>query len=579
DARSEDGTASTIQPLIAPLYNGRSPLEVLAVLLGRSSISAAEIVREYWQWTGGTGGLPTSAAGTPPEATGGQATRATQVEAPLPPAVADDRSEDLWQTALHHGFFADTAFEPLDVSLRDDLGDRIAAAARRLGDTAASQPMGEDGKRVSLVFAPDPSVWDGRFANNAWLQELPRPLTSLTWDNAALVSPATATRLGLDNGAVVELRRGKRKIAAPVWRTPGHPDDTVTLHLGYGRERAGRVGNGAGFDAYRLRTTDAMWFASDATLHTTGRTAKLVSTQHHHLMHNRDIARAGTLDELREHPEHPHFAHPSHHHVPPASLYPEWEYPTYKWGMVIDLTACIGCNACTIACQAENNIPVVGKQEVDHNREMHWIRIDTYYRGERHNPETYMQPVPCMHCEKAPCEPVCPVAATSHSSEGLNEMTYNRCVGTRYCSNNCPYKVRRFNFLDYTTYRDEPVVQLQHNPDVTVRERGVMEKCTYCVQRINEARITAQQRTGPDGKEGRIADGDVVTACQAVCPTNAIVFGDLNDQDSHVHHAHASPLNYALLEDLNTQPRTTYLAAVRNPNHALEPKQHHGGSH
>jgi Fe-S-cluster-containing dehydrogenase component len=346
-----------------------------------------------------------------------------------------------------------------------------------------------------------------------------------------------------------------------VWVVPGHASDVATVHFGNGRRRAGRIG-AVGFDAYPLRTSGAPWMTSGEIVKTNEK-YPLATTQNHFLMENRNVVRVATYQEYEHEPE--IIRHQGHTPPKTLSLYPEYEYTGHKWGMAIDLNSCTGCNACVVACQSENNVPVVGKEQVRVNREMHWLRVDTYYRGDPENPETYHQPVPCMHCETAPCEPVCPVAATVHSSEGLNDMVYNRCVGTRYCSNNCPYKVRRFNFLlyqDFTTPSLEPL----RNPDVTVRSRGVMEKCTYCVQRINEARITAKR----DGRE--IRDGEIKTACQQTCPAEAIVFGDLNDPNSRVTKVKAEQRNYGLLEDLNTRPRTTYLAALRNPNSVLGPR-------
>jgi molybdopterin-containing oxidoreductase family iron-sulfur binding subunit len=451
---------------------------------------------------------------------------------------------------------------------------------------------------MDLVLRPDPHLGDGSEANNGWLQELPKPLTQLTWDNAALISAKTAERVHVRSGDFVDLRSGGRTLKAAVWVLPGHPDDVVTLHLGFGRKNAGRVGTGPGFNAYALRTSTALWTANDLEMVKTGGSYPLSSAQMHFSMEERELVREGTLEDYKHHPDHPEFMK-FEGHVEPGedypSLYPQvypsdrkdaesghaggnpgqWEGKGYNdlkipaWGMVIDLNVCIGCNTCTIACQAENNIATVGKDQVARNREMHWIRVDNYFNGEGlENPQTVFQPVPCMHCEKAPCEPVCPVAATVHSPEGLNEMVYNRCVGTRYCSNNCPYKVRRFNFLQYSD-QQTPTIQMRHNPDVTVRSRGVMEKCTYCVQRINQARIQAE-------KEDRaLKDGDVITACQQACPTSAIIFGDLNDTTSNggkgsmIRQLRAEPLNYGILEELNTRPRTTYLAKLRNPNPTL----------
>ena len=429
-----------------------------------------------------------------------------------------------------------------------------------------------------IVFRNDPCVLDGRFANNGWLQELPKPITKLAWDNAVLVSPATAARLkaggspafqGGEHGQirsdVVELRYRGRTVRGAVFVVVGHPDDCVTIHAGYGRTRAGHTGTGAGFNANALRTSDAPWFGGGLEIAHTGETASLACTQYHHLMEGRAMIRAATRDEYLRDPKAVHEV-PGAEEAPPRTitLYrdSEFKYDGYKWGMAIDVNACIGCNACVVGCQAENNIPVVGKDQVLRGREMHWIRIDTYYRGPADHPETYFQPVPCMQCENAPCEVVCPVGATVHSVEGLNDMVYNRCVGTRYCSDNCPYKVRRFNFLLYQDW-NTPSLKLGRNPDVTVRSRGVMEKCTYCVQRITAAKIDTENQ------DRRIADGELKTACQQVCPADAIVFGDLNDPNSRVARLQAEVRNYALLGALNTRPRTTYLAAVRNVNPEL----------
>ena len=526
DARAFDGTVTILQPLIAPLYDGKSIHQLLSALSGKPQRSSHDIVRDYWK-------------------------------SQNPPGNFDE----LWRTALHDGLLAGTALPPKRVSLKADFlrvgkGTEAPTPRTAAGETAESRGL-------EIVFRPDPTIWDGRFANNGWLQELPKPLTKLTWDNAALVSPATAERLGLANEELVELHYRDRVVRAPVWIQPGHADDSVTVHLGYGRTRAGRVGTGTGFNAYALRGSDRPWFDSGLVVRKTGGRYPLSSTQIHHNMEGRHLVRVGTLEEFQHNP---HFAHEVEHGTAPhLSLFPEHKYEGYAWGMAIDLNRCVGCNACVVACQAENNIPVVGKVEVARGREMHWLRIDRYYSPSLENPEVYHQPVMCMHCENAPCEVVCPVAATVHSSEGLNEMVYNRCVGTRYCSNNCPYKVRRFNFFAYSDY-DTPVLKLLRNPDVTVRTRGVMEKCTYCVQRINVARIEAKK------EDREIRDGEIVTACQAACPAQAITFGDINDPQSRVSQLKAEPRNYGLLEDLNTRPRTTYLAKLRNPNPELEGK-------
>jgi molybdopterin-containing oxidoreductase family iron-sulfur binding subunit len=417
-------------------------------------------------------------------------------------------------------------------------------------------------------------VLDGRFANNAWLQELPKPITKLTWDNAVLVSPATAARLqagghpsykGGERGQIlsdlVELRFRGRTVSGPIFTVVGHPDDCATIHLGHGRRRGGRVAAGTGFDAGAIRTSDALWAGSGLEIVKTGGDYALACTQYHHLMEGRGMVRAATREEFTSNPRAMHEGFES----PPKTLtlYPDFKYEGHKWGMAIDVNACTGCNACIVGCQAENNIPIVGKEQVLRGREMHWLRVDTYYSGEAANPQTYFQPVPCMQCENAPCEVVCPVAATAHSDEGLNDMVYNRCIGTRYCSNNCPYKVRRFNYLLYQDW-ETPSLKLGRNPDVTVRSRGVMEKCTYCVQRINEAKITAEKQEREEDR--KIRDGSLKTACQAVCPTDAIVFGDLNDPASRVAQLKAEARHYSLLDELNTRPRTTYLGVVRNVN-------------
>jgi molybdopterin-containing oxidoreductase family iron-sulfur binding subunit len=532
DARAYDGTATILQPMIAPLFEGKNVHELLAVLAGSDTSDAYEIVHGFW--TDYYAGLQ-----NPPQAD----------------------AELFWRTALHDGIVADSAPAPFTAQLQ-----KVEFPA----PTASAEGL-------ELNFRPDPNIWDGQFSNNLYLQELPKQLSLLTWDNALLISPATAERLGVASNDMVEVSYQGRTLPVAAWVMPGHADDAATIYLGYGRDWDGKASEGLGFNAYALRTSDAPWFGAGAEIRKTGDTYKLASTQDTNVMAGRDLVREATLARFLEEPN---FAQESHEAgvVPPEggtgtgvesgegvppSLYPEYEYPDNAWGMSIDLTACIGCNACTIACQIENNIPVVGKEGVLTGREMHWIKVDRYYADEVDDPETYFQPRPCMHCEKAPCEAVCPVGATLHDHEGLNQMVYNRCVGTRYCSNNCPYKVRRFNFFDYTG--DEiPLMAMWRNPDVTVRSRGVMEKCTYCVQRINQTRYEAE-------KAGRdIQDGEVLTACQQACPTRAIVFGNINDPNSLVAQQKESPLNYALLAELGTQPRTTYLAAVRNPNPELE---------
>jgi molybdopterin-containing oxidoreductase family iron-sulfur binding subunit len=514
DLRAHDGTATIVQPLIAPLYGGKTATELLAALLQSTERSAYDVLRATWRG------------------------RWAERHAP-------GDFETAWQTALNDGVVAGTAAAPRAVALRPDWD-------------APSPPAGAG---LEVVFRPDPYVGDGRGANNAWLQELPRPLTKLTWDNAALLAPATAARLGLASGDVVELRHEGRHVRTPVWVAPGHAAESVTLHYGFGRTRAGRVAAGAGVDVFPLRASAAPTIVRDVELHATGERMPLATVRGHESMEGRPIARSATLAEYRAHPD---FA--QHMEETPSrdtTLYPNREYPGHAWGMAIDLGACIGCNACVAACVAENNIAVVGKDQVLRGREMHWLRVDRYYTGERDAPETIHMPVPCMQCENAPCEVVCPVNATNHTSEGLNDQVYNRCVGTRYCSNNCPYKVRRFNYYLYSDW-DEESLKMVRNPDVTVRSRGVMEKCTYCVQRIEHVRAHAVVQDRP------IADGEIATACQQACPADAIVFGDVNDPASRVAALKRDPRNYALLAELNTRPRTTYLARVRNPNPDLE---------
>ena len=532
DARAHDGTVSIVQPLIAPLYGARSAHEVLAALGERMEQSGRDIVQEHWNVRG-------------------------------PEANAQ------WRRWLHDGIVAGTALPPKALTFRSDAVARLEP--ERPGE--APSPAGDS---LEIAFRLDPSVADGRFANNGWLQELPKPITKLTWDNAVIVSPATAERLhaggrpsmqGGEHGQilsdVISLAYRGRTINGPIFAVAGHPDGVVTVHLGYGRSRAGSVGNNAGFNAYALRTSDSLWNGTGVQVARTGDRRSLACTQSHHLLEGRNLVHTATREQYLEDPKSVHDGE----EPPPRilTLYPAVKYDGYKWGMAIDINACTGCNACIVACQAENNIPVVGKPEVLRGREMHWLRVDTYYKGDLDNPQTYFQPVPCMHCENAPCELVCPVEATVHSHEGLNDMVYNRCVGTRYCSNNCPYKVRRFNFLLYQDW-NQPELELARNPDVTVRSRGVMEKCTYCVQRINGAKIESEKA------ERRVSDGEIKTACQQTCPADAIIFGDLNDPDARVSQLQAEARNYALLGHLNTRPRTTYLAAVRNVSPALEGK-------
>ena len=563
DTRSFDGTVTIVQPLIEPLYGSRTAHELLAVFTEKYDLKAYEIVRGYWR---GHGGGQVSGAG---EQTAGGRPQTTANQQQPPPAVPTATSvgdfETWWRKALHDGFILNSALAMKSVALKSDW-------TAQLTGTPSS-----DSSTYDVVFRTDPTIYDGRFANNGWLQELAKPLTKITWDNAALVSQKTAHDLGLENtigwkGGNINVDnisvdyRGQ-SLTCPTWIMPGQPDNVVTIHLGYGRSRAGRVGNGRGFNAYTIRTSDSPWVSSGVKVAKAGGQFQLAVTQLHFNMEGRDVLRTGTLEEyLKSGHE---FGHEDDHghaktHVPAEdeTLYGnEHKYEGYAWGMAIDANSCVGCNACIVACQSENNIPIVGKEQVLRSREMHWLRVDTYFEGhDASNPEgTYFMPVPCMHCENAPCEPVCPVHATVHSAEGINDMVYNRCVGTRYCSNNCPYKVRRFNFLLYQDW-ETPTYQLMRNPEVTVRSRGVMEKCTYCIQRIQEAKIGAELEDRP------VRDGEIVTACQAVCPTEAIVFGNINDPNSRVAKLKAERRNYSLLADLNTRPRTTYLGALRNPN-------------
>ncbi|MGE0127404.1 MAG: TAT-variant-translocated molybdopterin oxidoreductase [Blastocatellales bacterium] len=599
DARTFDGAATIIQPLIAPLYHGKSAHELLAAFTDQPTRSGYDIVRDYWKANYRRAGVPSLAPSTqsgttlPPVSASPAATpRATPPAATATPAAATGSTEfeAFWWRALQDGVVPNSAFPTLTPAVSFDLAAGSAdIPVRRSAGPADRDVRAPGGNQLELLFRPDPSVYDGRFANNGWLQELPKPVTKITWDNVALMSPATAQRLGVsyhigssggEHGRVVtdvvELRYRGRSAPAPVWIMPGHADGCVTVHLGYGRWRAGRVGDKAGFNAYALRTSDAPWHGQGLEAIPTGGEYQIACTQFHANMEGRAIVRSATLAEFRHNPN---FAHEAEHHIAGGaaqqhgspesgteshpSLYPEFKYDGYAWGMAIDLNKCTGCNACVVACQSENNIPIVGKEEVMRGREMHWLRIDRYYKGAVNDPETFFQPLLCMHCEKAPCEVVCPVNATVHDNEGLNLMVYNRCVGTRYCSNNCPYKVRRFNFFLYSDW-DTPSLRAMRNPDVSVRSRGVMEKCTYCIQRIQSAKIESEK------ENRRITDGEVETACQSSCPTDAIIFGDINDPSSRVHKLKADPRNYALLGELNTRPRTTYLAVVRNPNPEIE---------
>src|SRR5579883_151876 len=510
DARAYDGTVSILQPTINPLYDSHAPIAILDCVLEFPGRSSYDIIRAYWAGRHGDAGF-----------------------------------DEWWRQSLHDGYIRGSALPAVPVTVR---GGWYQAHAS------------QEPSALEMTFRTDPYLYDGRFANNAWLQELPRPMSKLTWDNAIHISPSTAKKLDLRNQENVRIFNGGRSVAGSIWITPGQPDDSIAVYLGYGRSNAGRTGNGAGFNSYVVRTSDSPWCVSGVELHKTGFTYPLATTQMAQYMEGRNLVISNSVGGYRQDPD---FVQHIQEEIPRAhTLYPPWDYRGNAWGMSIDLTACVNCNACVVACQAENNIAVVGKEQILARRGMHWLRIDTYYRGGDAHPEAYYQPVPCMQCENAPCEYVCPVHATAHSADGLNDMTYNRCVGTRYCSNNCPYKVRRFNFFLFQDWTTE-TIKLQRNPDVTVRSRGVMEKCTYCVQRIREAEIRANT------EDRGIRDGEIQTACQQVCPTQAIVFGDINGPSNRIAQLKSEKLNYQLLAELNTRPRTSYLAELKNPNPEL----------
>ncbi len=551
DTRSDDGTVSIIQPLIRPIYEGRSVHEFISLIAGQVQPGYA-IVQKYW---------------------------ADKIDSNNPVA---------WEQILHDGIVKDTAFSTATVSVAGN-----ALASIRTSMNAEPQAISD----FAIVLKTDPSVFDGRYATNGWLLEVPQPITKLTWGSAALIGVNAAKKLNVKTRDVVDIEKGNVTVTTPVYVQPGVPEGVIVLHVGNGRPVEGH--KVVGVDAYDLRDVNVPWFVS-AKVTPTGNKVVLAATQEHFRMDGRDIVRHGTIEQVQANPKKPAFMDVGHHGGgshgedeghdhdhdhdekrdpnaslgagPGATFYPEWPKDGYQWGMTINMNACTGCNACVVACQSENNIPVVGADQVSRGREMHWLRIDTYFTGDADQPDgAYHQPVACMHCEHAHCEPVCPVGATTHSDEGLNEMTYNRCIGTRYCSNNCPYKVRRFNFLAYNEQKWQlPVLQMAENPNVTVRSRGVMEKCTYCVQNISAARIKA----GMENRE--IRDGEVTTACQSACAANAISFGDVADETSIVHKMKQHPLNYGLLTDLNTRPRTSYLASVSNPNPALVKTQAEG---
>jgi molybdopterin-containing oxidoreductase family iron-sulfur binding subunit len=540
DARSYDGTVSIIQPMIDPLYGGKTAHQILQALLAEPGLSPHEAVRETWR----------------------------------PQLEHCGDFETAWRKTLHQGWLEYESCPPVDF------------AQPTLGPISAKLPKPAVLNEFEIIFRPDPNVYDGRWANVGWLQELPKPVTNLSWDNAAIVSGATLTKYGLVEDDIVELTVNGRSVKAPVIVAPGHPDNSVTVHLGYGRSFAGRVGSGAGFNAYLIRPADAPFYTVGSMKKVEGKWGIAITKSHFQdhrgerfgqpkghdnnsleadeAINERGIIRYATLDEYKANPG---FANegPGREKTDKSnSLFPNWEYnEANAWGMSIDMNSCTGCNACIVSCYAENNIPVVGKQQVRIGRNMQWLRIDTYFEGDLAAPRAHFQPMACQHCENAPCEQVCPVGATVHTPEGLNAMVYNRCVGTRYCSNNCPYKVRRFNFLLYADYETESL-KLMRNPDVSVRSRGVMEKCSYCVQRISAAKIEA------DKENRKVRDGEIVTACQQACPASAISFGNINDKQSKVAKLQADERSYQVLADLNTRPRTKYVAAVLNPNPEFE---------
>lgn len=596
DSRAFDGTVSITQPIIKPLYGGKSIHEVVQVFFRENfDKTDADIIKEYWQKQGLTSAPKTIAAtastapqtsasptaSASPQATATPAASPTAQSSPTAATATNSTSaktfEDNWRKAVHDGFVAGSGFPAKTFSVNSGF----------LAQATNTAPVSD----LEISILPDPCVYDGRFTNNGWLQELPNPLTKITWGNVALISPATAQRLGInqDEGktndysggeigrAFINTKGGNQfsdlvtieangaKISAPVpmWIAPGQPDNVITLYLGYGRTEAGRIGSGLGYNAYEVWKSDAPFAA--AAVNKSGEQTTIASTQIHFNMEGRDlllnwdVENVAKLGEDRKKHEKETGNYDDTMYDP--EIYQKQYDENHRWGMTIDLNSCVGCNACVLACQSENNIPVVGKEQVERSREMHWMRVDTYFSGsDINNPDgPNFQPVLCQQCEQAPCEVVCPVHATVHSAEGLNDMVYNRCIGTRYCSNNCPYKVRRFNFLLFQDW-DTPQYKLMRNPEVSVRSRGVMEKCTYCTQRISAARIESQ-------KAGRaIIDGEILTACQSVCPADAIVFGDLNNKESKVFKTKKDERNYVLLNELNTQPRTTYLAALKNQN-------------
>jgi len=571
DVQASNGVTSIQQPLIAPLYDGISEIELLSQIIGDLPTKGHQLVKGFWLQVKGKLGF-----------------------------------EANWRKWLHDGVIAKSAFK--------------VTSPKTQWNKLAEQLVGGLNKKVAkafdLHFTVDSSVADGRYSNNAWLMEAPDPITKLCWDNAALVSPKTARENNLSDGDFIEITLNKSKLDIPVFKVPGIAADSIVLPLGYGRKFGSRVADKAGFNAYLLRSSEEPYFAVGATIKKLRKHRyPLSTTQEHgrleppqHLVKDKRYHRTGIYRQF-------HFDAvkgkskkdmdkaikadvDSYELMPESRLRSLWDRKDKKkdiwsapqethgqqWGMTIDLNTCVGCNACLVACQSENNIPIVGKERMGYGRELHWIRMDRYFTGseEEGTLSAVLQPLACVHCETAPCENVCPVAATTHSPSGLNDMAYNRCIGTRYCSNNCPYKVRRFNFFNYTKETDAtfPTHQMQRNPDVTVRFRGVMEKCTYCVQRINEETIKAKAEGN-----GLIKDGAIKMACEQACPTKSIVFGDITDKNSRVYKAKNDPRNYGVLSELNTKPRTTYLARLRNPNaklvkiQPLKSKHHGHGDH
>ncbi len=553
DARAADGTVSIVQPLIQPLFGGRTRGQVLAALAGVADPSARELVERRYGRTPRTT-TPSSLERQFEERSGFESESEPAVSSVAPPDVPATWLESVAVDArldrlLCNGVIPGTALPYLDAPLE------TGELASWLGEAHARF----DG--IELALALDPRVHDGRFTNNPWLLELPDAITRLTWGNAALFAPMTAERLGLHEGDRIRIAVDGRHLEAPVFTQPGLAEQTVSLSLGYGRSGHEHHAAGVGVDAYALRLSGRPWFISGTEIDRLDEPAgdlMPVSVQAHAQLEGRPIVLSRTIEEYRTHPE---FA--EEYDKPPATMHEQRPAPGHQWGMTIDLDACVGCNACVVACQAENNVPTVGRIDVAKGREMHWLRLDRYYLGELERARVVHQPMLCQHCEHAPCEYVCPTYATAHSPDGINEMVYNRCVGTRFCSNNCPYKVRRFNWFNFNRSPDE-VTALHYNPDVTVRERGVMEKCTYCVQRIRRTEIAAKN----DGRD--VGPNEVQTACQQVCPAHAIVFGDIADSTSNVSEGYRDPRTYAVLHDTGTQPRTRYQAVITNPHPDLE---------